>query len=685
MTDSAPRTRARRRPKRTPAWACLLLWASAVAAPASAGPSIVSGGGSEHRIVIAADAPEAVTAAAALLQSTVREATGAELPIVEGGGFGAGDPVIVLGENKHSRAAGVDLSGVEHDGFRVLTRGEQLFVTGRDDAGDPFSHSLFRSAGTYTGVGWLLHEHLGVRHYLPDPLWHHVPEARGWELPDLDAAHGPEFLRRKLSVSYFHKDPDKARKRDRIEETLAYARFNGGGGGLKGAPQHAVSFIMEPFTKDGKYTGKPEWLAFYDGRRIDPPSGRWLTHWYRFHLCTSNPEVRQIVVDYCRNYFEEKPSWDVVGIGMTDGDRHCECADCRALDAPGSDSLSDRYLDFNVHVAKELKKTHPDKLVGSYVYATYVEPPLLEHDVPDNLTLTHVQNGTYYFSDREKKEALERMDAWSEVVGDLAFYCWPASHGFFSLPLSDPDWVVEHLRGMKENGYVGYASWVSGAPTARQPDTYLLMRMLWDMDRDPAEIVDGFYEDLYGPAAGSIRGYHEVIRERVHEINQTIVMVKNRDDDAVSRFEDRLLAYYAPIMAECRALLDGAAAEAAGDALRSERVGVLSTQFELVEMMIPAIELGRKIDAGEASEGGGGAARRAQGAVRRLPDRARVHERGRPAGHQLHPRQRPRRPRPLPGHAPRHRGVDRGEGEALSRPRPWPRGLRGVVDGCRSG
>ena len=79
-------------------------------------------------------------------------------------------------------------------------------------------------------------------------------------------------------------------------------------------------------------------------------------------------------------------------------------------------------------------------------------------------------------------------------------------------------------------------------------------------------------------------------------------MVKDRNDDTVSRFEDRLLAYYVPIMDACRSLLDTAAQRVADDVLLSRRVEVLSEQFKLVEMMIPAIEIGKRMDAGKASE-----------------------------------------------------------------------------------
>ena len=248
-----------------------------LAAGAAAELTLVQDGQSDYRIVVAADASESVTAAAELLRDTVKESTGADLPIhklTADDRLNSESKVIVLGESAYTESQGLDLSGVAHDGFRLLTAGNNLFVLGRDDAGDPFSHSLFRSAGTYLGVGRLLDEHLGVRQYLPGELWHHVPKASAWTVPDLDAVHNPDFLRRKPSVSYIVGDPDRRRAAARVDEALRYARFNGAGGGLKGATQHAVAEVMKPYVKDGRYVGEREWLALVDGQAHRPELAR---------------------------------------------------------------------------------------------------------------------------------------------------------------------------------------------------------------------------------------------------------------------------------------------------------------------------------------------------------------------------------------------------------------------------
>ena len=577
---------------------CLLT----VACSTAAGLDIVKDGGTDYRIVVWEGESQSVVKAADLLQLYVFRATGARLPIEAVDSVDSLSPqqrIIVLGDNPYSRSLGIDLSQAVPDCFHVKTQGQNLLIVGNDDEGDPFSNSLFRSAGTYIGVSRVLQDQLGIQQYLPGPLWLHVPESDAWTFPETDQLFEPEFLQRKPSVSHIAFDPNPQRRNRRLREQQEFSRFNGAGQGMLGSVTHAVAYMMKPYVEDDKYVGKQEWVALYDGQRLVPNE---FTHWYRFHLCTANPEVRQIAVDYVLDFFEKNPDHDVCPIGMTDGDRHCQCDLCTALDVPGIESKSDRYFDFAIDIANRVREQHPDKMIGFYVYAAYVDPPVRPVTIPENLYLEYVQNGTLYFSQQERQLTLERMRAWRKLSNNITFYTWPASHGFFSLPLNDPQWILEYLELLKEEDYFGVQAYVMGCYTARQPEGYLLTQMLWDMDQNPSDVLDRFYNDLYGDAAEAVRSYHETISMHVREVNEELILEKNLHDDAILKFEDRLLAYYEPLLETCRSTIDRAVKQVADDHLRTRRVDVLNKQFQLAEMMIRAIQIGRAMDAGKATE-----------------------------------------------------------------------------------
>ncbi|MEM8737932.1 MAG: DUF4838 domain-containing protein [Planctomycetota bacterium] len=579
------------------------------AASVSAKPvTLARGGTTTYKIVIDAQAVPSVEWAAKTLQDRFKASTGATLPIERLEDFSTLRPasrVIVVGQNDYTRRLGLDPESIGHDGYATLTDGRNLIIAGRDDDGDPFRDKLYISTGSIAGVGRFLHDHLGVVQYLPGERWLHVPEHDKLvvDLPTENVK--PSFLNRQVSLNYIVRgDPNRKRFLERRREVLRWARLNGAGSGTRGFPAHETDEIMSPYVENDRYVGKPEWVALYNGRRLIPRTKRDFRVWYRFHLCTSNAEVRDITVNYVRQYFKENPEQDIAGISLSDGDRYCQCTPCVAQDAPGIDSKTDRYLDFASEVARRVKDEFPDKYVGTFIYAAYIDPPVKpkNREIPENLLLFVVKNGTYYYSEADREQARAQLAEWSELAGDrVTFYSWPASHGFLGLPLSNPEWLINHIQDLKKLGYWGYRQLVLGSLHARQPDSYLWGQLTFDIKQDPEALLERYYRDLYGEAASTVRQYHQLLAAQINQANEEIELEKDLSDDTVKKYEDRVIAYYEPLLAEARSLLDQAASQASGDDLRSQRVRVLSDQFRFVELMVAAIQIGKLNDENKAT------------------------------------------------------------------------------------
>lgn len=96
-----------------------------------------------------------------------------------------------------------------------------------------------------------------------------------------------------------------------------------GGPGIKGG--HAFG-TMAPPSKYGP--SHPEYYALVNGKRL----------WQNYdgkhgaQLCTSNPDVIRLVIDYCNRTFEEHPDYQTISISPNDGGGFCECERCRRLD-----------------------------------------------------------------------------------------------------------------------------------------------------------------------------------------------------------------------------------------------------------------------------------------------------------------------------------------------------------------
>ncbi|HOQ29007.1 MAG TPA: hypothetical protein PLH36_09720, partial [Armatimonadota bacterium] len=131
----------------------ILLWMT-MAAHAAPLPLVVEGR-SQYAIYHAPDAPDTVKMAATELRDYIRQATGASLPISQQ----PREPMLSLGANAAARAAGLSTQGIPLEGFRIVTRGRNLFILGPDTAEGERTPEGGTSAGTRNGVYAFLEEY----------------------------------------------------------------------------------------------------------------------------------------------------------------------------------------------------------------------------------------------------------------------------------------------------------------------------------------------------------------------------------------------------------------------------------------------------------------------------------------------------------------------------------------------
>jgi len=102
--------------------------------------------------------------------------------------------MISLGMNDAARAAGLSAQGIPLEGFRIVTRGRNLFILGPDTAEGERTPGGGTSAGTRNGVYAFLEEYLGVRWLMPGPHGDYVPRAASVTIPEMDRTDAPFFL-----------------------------------------------------------------------------------------------------------------------------------------------------------------------------------------------------------------------------------------------------------------------------------------------------------------------------------------------------------------------------------------------------------------------------------------------------------------------------------------------------------
>ena len=73
-----------------------------------------------------------VNFAAKELQTFLKQATGQTVPIVKKAS--GGKTALILGDCPSAREAGLDVTKLPEEGFRILRKGNRIFIAGRDDA-----------------------------------------------------------------------------------------------------------------------------------------------------------------------------------------------------------------------------------------------------------------------------------------------------------------------------------------------------------------------------------------------------------------------------------------------------------------------------------------------------------------------------------------------------------------------
>jgi hypothetical protein len=238
-------------------------------------------------------------------------------------------------------------------------------------------------------------------------------------------------------------------------------------------------------------------------------------------LCYSNPKLAGQVAQMARDYFDGKGNlpagWKAAGdyfaIVPDDNSNLCNCDSCKALLGKGagrktgffsSGEMSDYWFTFVNAVAREVRKTHPDKFIATLAYWNYAHTPAFE--LEPNVSISpclhtcmfanHAgvrDNDLRFFRDWQK-QAKAPMFLW-------VYYHHPMEPALINRWKCFPNVMVHEtaksMRMFIENGVRGMFE----CGEQDQLEQYVMAKV-WD---DPQVNVDGLIDEffkLYFGAAG---------------------------------------------------------------------------------------------------------------------------------------------------------------------------------------
>ena len=444
------------------------------------------------------------TVAAEWLQTYVQESTGAKLPIVAESKAPKG-ALISVGHTAMAKRAGIRTDDLKYDGCKMVVKDNVLYLIGRDVPGlTPKSTGYDAGArGTCRAVTKFLEDIVGVRWYLPTPEGEKVPrKAIIGVRSDLNVSFSPAF-------------------------GFAHGRYIYGTGPASIANNFRTAILIRsygghsyyPWVPEKEY-GKdhPEYFMMTDGGKRDPGGN---------HLCTSNPQVRELLKKGLFEKFDDGFEW--VACGQTDGYQRCQCPKCEAMDeygdwvvrgwTTGSDASWEAKLKLmcehpceRLHLTHkwlidEARKKYPNKKIHLLVYGPTVTPSKKFDYYGDNVVLEICSNADPRI-----------IELWKGRASAFTVYvCWFDITVGYGYDIGfTPAETSSRIRHLHENGCVGIYFGGGGANWGYMgPTYYVLARMLGDPGLDYEKLVKEYCDAIYGNASQNMQDFFDLLYARV--------------------------------------------------------------------------------------------------------------------------------------------------------------------------
>ena len=488
---------------------------------------IVRDGNSAAAIIVPDKATYWETVAAGWLQKYVEESSGAKLPVVPESKAPQGT-VVSVGQTNLAKEAAIRTDDLKYDGCKIIAKGEVLYLIGRDTPGlHPKSTGYDAGArGTCRAVTRFLEDIIGVRWLLPTPEGEYVPRKTNISVPhDLNVAFSPAFA-------------------------FAHGRYIYGSGPASIANNFRTATLVKsygghsyyPWVPEARYAkDHPEYFRMTQGGKRAPQGN---------HLCTSNPDVRELLKKGLFEQFEKGYDW--VELNQTDGYKRCQCPICEAMDKYGEGVKLRQDLDPGLSYEERLKlaseypcerlqlthkwlideaaKHYPHKKVHLTVYGPTTVPSREFDYYGDNVVLEICSNAHP-----------EVIELWKgKAPGFTVYVCWFDITGGYGMDRGmTPAQIARRIRYLHKAGCVGIyfggggANWGCMGPTY-----YVLARMMGDPGLDYKKLVKEYCDGVYGRASRAMHDFFDLLYSRV---NMEWVKGASAHDMLLTRYPPRFV------------------------------------------------------------------------------------------------------------------------------------------------
>ena len=387
-----------------------------------------------------------------------------------------------------------NLCGVGEEGFKIVTDGEDIVISGKTPR------------GTIYGVYRFLEEIIGFKCFTKDVETYNKNETLA--VNDIDICENPSFEYRD---AYFRGafDCDFAVK-NRLNSSLALIPEEKGGKLKFYNFHHSFYDILPP---DIYFDEHPEYYSEVEGVRLKQDG----------QLCLTNEGAIKEAVKRVKEWIKSRPNCKVFSVAQNDWANNCTCPKCREIDEKeGSPSGSMIY--FVNRIAEEIEKEYPNVLIHTFAYQYSRRAPKFIRP-RDNVIVRLCNIECSWDEPMRKKfesdknsysaEFVQNITDWGKITKHLYIWDYACNFSYYILPF--PNYYVladnlKYYRECKVDGMLQQGNFAYGAATGlAEIEAYLCAKLMWNVNADVKMLIKEFTDALYGSSAKYIREYIELL------------------------------------------------------------------------------------------------------------------------------------------------------------------------------
>ncbi|MFO7618005.1 MAG: DUF4838 domain-containing protein [Bacteroidales bacterium] len=424
-------------------------------------------GHSDYVIRIPDNPAGAEDRAARFLQTYLKKAGGAELPILAGDGNEEDKKIILIQ---------TDPSISHEDGFRIRIVGDSLIILGG------------RDKGCIYGVVDLLEKQLGCRMYAPG--YEVVPARRTIRIPAMDYADEPVNVYRNVH-GRFVGDPDYQdwQRIDRIDDLFA------------------IGYYVHTFNRlvpwEHYFEKHPDYYAWMNGKRIID------------QICLTHPEVLNIAKKKLREEMLLQPDKLYWSVSQNDNFSYCQCSNCRkVIEEEGSPAGP------VIRFVNEIAREFPDKIISTLAYQYSRQAPGMtvpESNVQIMLCTIELNRSQPIAEDERSASFMKDIVDWGKIANHIYLWDYTVNFSHHVTPFPNLHVLQPNIRMFVDN-HVSYHFQQSNTDVGHEFSelkSYLIARLLWDPDVNADSLVTDFLQGYFGKAAPFIRSYMEALQAEI--------------------------------------------------------------------------------------------------------------------------------------------------------------------------